>query len=174
GKIAKTGEISSRLLLLLIKNSQLLVNSISTGKEVYGEKLSKQILDYSKQLNLKNQDILASVGEFTAQMIAKKLIPLLKSDENLLKLYLTGGGRKNKFLIDRIEINLKGIKVEPIEKIGLCGDSIEAVSYAIMGEASIRSEPMKTVFIKGKKQKILPVLGEIVQPPVVIQPSVVM
>ncbi len=174
GEIAKTGEISSRLLLLLIKNSQLLVNSISTGKEVYGEKLSKQILDYSKQLSLKNQDILASVGEFTAQMIAKKLIPLLKSDENLLKLYLTGGGRKNKFFIDRIEANLKGIKVEPIEKIGLCGDSIEAVSYAIMGETSIRSEPMKTVFIKGKQQKILPVLGEIVQPPVIIQPSVVM
>ena len=174
GKIAKTGEISSRLLLLLIKNSQLSGNSVSTGKEVYGEKLTKQILDYSKKLNLQNQDILATVGEFTAQMITKKLFPLLKSDNNLSKLYLTGGGRKNKFFIERIEANLKDIKVEPIEKIGLCGDSVEAASYAIMGEAAIRSEPMKTVFIKGKSQKILPVLGEIVQPPVVIQPPVVM
>lgn len=166
GKIAKTGEISSRLLLLLIKKSQLSGNKVSTGKEVYGDKLTKQILDYSKQLNLKNQDILATVGDFMAQLITKKLIPLLKLDENLSKLYLTGGGRKNKFFIERIEANLKDIKVEPIEKIGLCGDSVEAVSYAIMGEAAIRSEPLKTVFIKGKSQKILPVLGEIVQPPV--------
>ncbi len=164
GNYAKKGVISARLLTLLDRPKSVNNNTVSTGREQFGVDLVDFILNKAKKINLSNYDILATIGELTAILIAKKVKPLLKQDKFITKLYLTGGGRKNKFFIQRIQYHLKDIEIRSIDEFGIDGGLVEAASYAVMGEATIRSESMSTLY-GNRKQNVFPVLGKIVQPP---------
>ena len=55
-------------------------------------------------------------------------------------IYVCGGGRKNKFLIKRIEEKI-GNKINMIEDLNLNGDFIESQAFAYLAIRSILSLP---------------------------------
>lgn len=162
GFYAEKGTISERLLSLLLADSFYQNRLKSTGREIFGKTKVKQIIDFGRKFNLSNNDLMASAAEFTARSIALKVSQILKKDKKLKKLYLTGGGRKNIFLLKRLSHHLPDVKILPIDNLGLNGDYIEAVSYAILGWAAVTSQPMK---VDSAYKKNNPVLGSITQPP---------
>ncbi len=161
GKLAKRGKPSTALLSRLINQTTTSQKTCSTGREVFGPSLAELMIASKRELKLSNNDILSTATEFTAYSIAKSIKSLLARDDKVVKLYLTGGGRHNHYMLNRISDYLPGIEVLPIEAIGFNGDLVEAVTFAFLGEATLRSEPLASSRHEGRQ----PIGGRIVQPP---------
>jgi len=166
GIIAKKGKPSKRILSLLLAEPSFKNKSNSTGREAFGKSFVEKIISLGKKFHLSNSDLISTAAELTVIAIANKIKPLIQRDRTLTKLYLTGGGRKNRFFVKRLGEVSNGIIVLDADQLGINADYIEAAAYAVMGEATLRSEPLPTVFDGKNKNKLIPVLGKIVQPPV--------
>lgn len=164
GQKAAAGTPSERLYHLLTAESFFNGGTKSTGREVFGAAMADKMLAFSKQFDLKPDDLLATAGELTVRSIAARVRPLFDNDKTLRSLYLTGGGEHNRFFVRRLKKLLGGPDVVSIRKLGFDPKLVEAASYAVLGEACLRSEPLPTRF-DGRPQKVMPVLGRIVQPP---------
>ena len=165
GRIARRGKISARLLSLLLSHPFLKQERKSTGREEFGPVLVDKIVDFGNRIGLHRDDLMATAAEFTVINIVNNITPLLKEDNKLTKLYLTGGGEKNMFIKSRLKQHLPEIKIDSVKKLGLGPDFVEAASYAVMGHACLRGEFLRTDFNGGPASSVHPVLGKIVQPP---------
>ena len=163
GSKARKGMPSERLLTLLYSNEFFKNNQKSTGRELFTEQMADDLIAFGRKIKLNNYDLMATAMELTARSIVDKIRPLVKKDKKLKKLYLTGGGRKNIFLLERIKHQLPDLIIAPVDELGIPGDYLEAVSYAMLGMAAIKSIPM-AVDVNNRKRKN-PVLGKITQPP---------
>ncbi len=160
GKIARSGLISKRLMTIL--NADLFVHGKqkSTGREQFGPVTVDKILKYSKKLKLSPEDILATTVEFTVFSIFQAIQGLIKK-KKIAKLYLTGGGRKNIFLVERLQSYLPNCQIENIDSEGIDGDFVEAAAYAVMGEAALQGKSLRLL----QNNKLKPVYGKISLPP---------
>ena len=165
GAIARKGNISERLLHLLLSNDFYKSKNKSTGRELFGLKMADEIVNFSKKIELSKYDILATVEELTSRSIVMKIKHFIKNDKKLKKLYLTGGGRNNIFMVDRLKYHLPLLEILPVDLLGIDGDLIEATSFAVMGEACLRSETINKKVTSSKNQQYCAILGKITQPP---------
>ena len=161
GSIAQNGVISNRLLTMLSAHSFQSKREKSTGRELYGTKTIDSLLKQAKKLKISNKDILATTIEFTAFSIFQSIQKLVKN-KKIQKLYLTGGGRKNIFLVERLQSYFKHCNIDNIESRNIDGDYVEAIAYAVMGEATLFGESLQLQ----QNNKIYPVYGKITLPPV--------
>jgi anhydro-N-acetylmuramic acid kinase len=162
GNLAKKGEISQKLLSILLKNRFYSKKLRSTGKEEFGKNMAEKILSHKKTHKLRKEDILATVIELTARSIYMSILPIIKRDHTIKKLYLTGGGRKNIFLRNLLSNCFPQHEISNVDELKIDGDFLEAAAYAVMGEATIRGQSMSILI---NKKIGSPVLGRITQPP---------
>lgn len=165
GRCASRGTIDDKLLASLLKHPFFKTKRTSTGVEDFGANLVKKILLLGERREIQPDNLIATVATLTARSIAKTVRPLLNKDKGLTKLYLTGGGVRNTFIKEKLQTELPSVEVTSIDELGLDPDQTEAVAYAIMGVACVKARPMPTKF-DGWPQKLWPVSGRIVQPPV--------
>jgi anhydro-N-acetylmuramic acid kinase len=165
GRHALAGEISQRLLSVLLAEPFFARKSTSTGREAFGEGLARKILDYGRKLRLTAEDLMATTAELTVASIVQSIEGLVMQDNRLTKLCLTGGGLKNRFLTRRLAEIFDDLEVCSVSDLGIDPDLVEAAAYAVMGEACLRSESLPTAFGAGGRQRRQPVLGLIAQPP---------
>ncbi len=163
GRHAARGAVSQRLLSLLFSDPFYRGKARSTGKEAFGESMVTRMLSFGKKFSLGSEDLLATAMELTARSIAQKIAPVVTGDSSLKKIYLTGGGRNNIFLVKRLQNCLPEVHVCRIDDLGISGDYVEAASYAVLGEACLRGESMSRTADGATK----PILGRITQPPTV-------
>lgn len=161
GRKARSGQPSQRLLTLLLSNPFFAGNVKSTGREQFGVNVAKQIMDFGQKHKQSAEDMMATAAEFTCASIAQAVAGLVEKDSSLKKLYLTGGGRKNKFMASRLASWLPELEVLAVERLGIDGDYVEAVCYAVMAEACLRSEALGLA----GRGSTSPVMGRIAQPP---------
>lgn len=160
GSLAQKGIVSKRLLSILLAHPFFKNRTGSTGREDFGLELSEKIISFKKKLHLSKHDLLATASELTVRAISGSIRPLLAKNKEIKKLYLTGGGRKNIFFKSGLTRSLEPLPIEPIDELGLDGDYTEAICYAIMGAAAIKSKSLAE-----NKLNRRPLLGRIVQPP---------
>jgi len=165
GVRARRGVCSMRLLSLLLANPFFAGKSVSTGREQFGRHLADEMISFARRFSLPDEDLIATAIELTVTGIVRKVEPIIARDRRLSKLYLTGGGRHNIFLVDRLAQHLPELEICMIDDLGINGDYIEAAAYAVMGEACLRSRSTETRFTRGRRQMICPVAGRITQPP---------
>jgi anhydro-N-acetylmuramic acid kinase len=165
GRRAAQGLVSQRLLTLLLGEGFFRDGLTSTGRESFGLKMAEKVMAFGKRFGLTSEDLMATAAELTVAAIAMNVRKLAKADAGLSKLYLTGGGRKNIFFRKRLQQHLPGMKVLKIEVLGMNGDFVEAAAYAVMGEATLRSQPSQVGRRRKRGEHRYPVLGVIVQPP---------
>ncbi len=162
GKLAARGEISWRLLSLLLSDKFLKGQfGVSTGRERFGEKFAGKILRYAGKLHLKREDILATVTELTAVSIAKNIGADI-IHHKIENIHLFGGGWKNRYLMARLKSNLPDVNLIAVDKLGFNPDYLEAVCYAIMGGLTIRSIITGLPNVTGTGGRAI--AGKIVQP----------
>ncbi len=162
---AQKGNISQRLMALLLTHPFFKAGRQSTGREEFGFQTADRIIDFGHKLNLDGHDLLATATEFTVISIVQKIKPLLKAEPKIKKLYLTGGGEKNTFLKARLRQHLPECKISSVRQLGFNPAMVEAAAYAVMGLSCLRGERLRTDFMRRKASKRQPVLGKIVQPP---------
>ena len=72
-------------------------------------------------------------------------------DKRLEGVYLSGGGRRNIFLVECLQEHLKPVPVRPIEALGYDGDLLEAVSFAVLGGCFIYGISSTLLHVTGAK-----------------------
>jgi anhydro-N-acetylmuramic acid kinase len=169
GRHARAGQVSHRLLAVLTAEPFFTGANVSTGREVFGTRMVDRMIAFGDEFNLSGEDLIATAIELTVLSIARAIHPLAAYDRSLAKMYLTGGGAHNRFLRQRLAAALNGLSVGVISDLGFSPDLVEAASFAVLGEACLRSEPTRSKFsresARTRRQTQLPILGKIVQPP---------
>ncbi len=147
GSIAKLGKINEIILNQALENFW--------DSENYSEDNSQKITSYdvsdfnsSFVRGLSLEDGAATLVEYTAKIIYANLF---FADDNLVKVILCGGGRKNNFLFKRIEENFNNIPVKLIDDYGVDGDFIESQAFGYLAVRSYIKLPIsfpKTTNVK--------------------------
>jgi len=96
--------------------------------------------DFSKAAvaGLSIEDGAATLSEFTVRTVTKSLIFMKK---NPVRWLVTGGGRKNGFLMQRLA-RLLDVPVVPVEEAGWRGDELEAEAFAYLAVRSVYGLPL--------------------------------
>ena len=126
GNIAKSGKIDKFILEQTIDN--FYYNEISKKKSLDVNDFN---LSFSKGLSF--EDGAATITELTANILSKNL-----KNKNV---YVCGGGRKNKFLIDSIQEKIKN-KIFQIDNFGVNGNFIESQAFGYLAIRSFLKLPI--------------------------------
>jgi len=160
GLLARRGTVSEELLQEVRADPFFSSRTKSTGRERFGMAMAQRMIAFGRRRHLEPADLLATAVELTAGSIARCVKPRLHRDGGANKLYLTGGGRRNRFLVSRLSQHLPEVEISFVDELGIDGDFVEAVAYAVLGEAAIHGEALSTIH-RGRRA----ILGRIAQPP---------
>jgi anhydro-N-acetylmuramic acid kinase len=122
GRIASRGRLSKRLLAVLLADPFFQKKQASTGRESFGTETVAKMIKLGKRFCLQPADLLRTAAELTTNGIALRVWPVVRKDRSLRKLYLTGGGRKNRFFVERLSRHLTDLDIRPIDELGIDGD----------------------------------------------------
>ncbi len=149
GKIASSGKIHAEFMKCL-KNHAFFKKSIprSTGPEEFNALYVVQCLD---GLSVEPADIICTLTEFTVWVIVNALkmggVPKSKTT----KLYVSGGGEKNDYLLKRLQEKLKSVPVHSFRDLGVEPQAKEGLIFAALANESVASS--KTI---GNKSANIP------------------
>ena len=141
GEISKSGKVDKIILNQAIDNLYSKFEIDNRNKSIADSIKSFDVKDFSlsfvKGLSLENGA--ATLIELTAFIIKELIESKLKLNisENI---YLCGGGRKNKFLVDSIKKDYDNIKL--IDEIGVNGDYVESQAFGYLAIRSILELPI--------------------------------
>ena len=146
GKIARSGKINKILLKKAHKKNFKNIYKDITGRPMKTSFDTKDFdLSFVKGLSL--EDGTATLTEFTLGMILPTLQFLHEEKE---KIILCGGGRKNKYLVERIK---KKVPVKIIDDFGINGDFIESQAFAYLAVRSFLGLPISYPETTGCKEQ---------------------
>ena len=140
GEIAKSGKINKIILNLALENF-----SYNNSLKSYDVK----DFDTSFVRGLSLEDGAATLTEYTSEILQDYLkISFNDSNENIL---ITGGGRKNKFLVKSIEEKIN-IPIKLVDDFGIDGDFVESQAFAYLAVRSFLGFPISYPETTGCKE----------------------
>lgn len=123
------------------------------AKPFFGKKPPKSLDRYDFKIedfpNLSLEDGAATAAELCARAIA---MSAEHYKGKVKKWYITGGGRKNKYVMKRLKALLGN--VEPIEALGANGDMVEAQAFAYLAMRSVKGLPLTMPATTGVKRAV--------------------
>ena len=155
-EIALSGNINPALMDALLQDLWFVKKgSKSTGPEYFSldwieERAEKANIEIGE---IAAEDILATVTELSAYTIAESISTAIKDCENV-KVYVSGGGAHNPFMIQRIKVHLSGVDVVPFSNLGYDPDAKEAVIFAVLANEMLAGEGFLFEDTSGKKSRL--------------------
>jgi anhydro-N-acetylmuramic acid kinase len=130
GQMAAGGHIDEEWLDELLRHPYYEVAlPKTTGRELFGSEMARQLVAYGQKRGLSAADILITITMLTATSIAKGYERF--APQPVGEVILGGGGRHNRTLVKMLETMLQ-IPVHAHEDIGLDSDFKEALVFAIL------------------------------------------
>ncbi len=129
GGLARRGEIRDEIIRPIIEANRH--RRVSAGREQFDWQLLARLIHTARRHHVGKYDIMASVADATAMLIHRSIKKYLK-DARFDGVYLTGGGRKNIFVVERLQARCPHGAVWPVEALEFDGDLLEAVSFAML------------------------------------------
>ena len=143
GKIAMSGKINKKILKEALEKL-----SVKTKGKYLNRSLDVKDFDISFVKGLSLEDGAATLTECTSKIIKdEELFSLL----DLNNVIISGGGRKNKFLIKRIEEKFSN-KLKLIDDLGIDGDFVESQAFAYLAIRSYLKLPISFPETTGCKE----------------------
>jgi len=133
GMIAKSGKLNLKCLKLLLENFHYKEKSLNKNKV---QSFDTKHFDFSIIHNLSTEDGAKTLTEFTKCIINDALIQK-KLDK--FDIILCGGGRRNKFLLERLRSE---IYFKLIDEYGVNGDFVESQAFAYLAIRSFLGLPI--------------------------------
>lgn len=158
-KIARSGQVNQALLNKFLEEDYLQQPAPkSTGRELFNLPWLEQKLT---GFNLSEQDVLATLAEFTAVTIARDIKQLTQED-TVNELLACGGGASNPLLMERLQQILPDWKIGNTFKYGIDADYMEAMAFAWLAHQTMHNLPGNLPAATGASR--LAVLGAIYLP----------
>ena len=134
GLYASSGRINE---IIIEQAQELFSNKFKENTQSFD--VSDFDVSFARGLSL--EDGSATITEFTANIISSSIITYSNKNKPL-KVLLCGGGRKNKFLIERIKKKIsKNLILEEIDNYGINGDFVESQAFGFLAIRSILNLP---------------------------------
>lgn len=139
GRMAEKGSVIPSLLNELLRHPYLKnPPPKTTGREVFGKRMAEAIIYNFRNLDVRPQDIIATLTHFTALSIKMAYQEFVLPGFRISEIILCGGGCKNRFLVRLLRNFLAPIKLIPIEKYGkIPYQAKEALSFAILANETL-------------------------------------
>ncbi len=131
----------------------------STGRELFGVTYMHQCLKDAQAYQLNPADVLATLTELTAASIVHSYRTFLPQMPQ--RVLLCGGGSRNLYLKQRLQLLLTSIPVCTTDEVGLSADFKEAIAFAVLAYWRNLGIPGNLPTATGAPQEVL--LGEIYQ-----------
>jgi anhydro-N-acetylmuramic acid kinase len=113
----------------------------SAGHGEFGPPFAWEFLAEGQRRNLRRVDILASAVMLTVKSIAQALERFVRPKGSLDVVYVSGGGARNSFLMDRLREALTPVPVRPIDELGIPAEAKEAVDFAVLARETLLGRP---------------------------------
>ena len=149
GNLATQGTTNE---IILEQAQELFVNRPVENKN----SLDVNDFDVSFARGLTLEDGAATLTDFTARVIGSTLTSFLSKNKNKpIKVITCGGGRKNKFLIEKIKnYSFKELIFKKVDDYGFNGDFIESQAFAYIAIRSVNKFPISFPSTTGCKEPI--------------------
>ncbi|YAF98878.1 MAG: anhydro-N-acetylmuramic acid kinase [Nodularia sp. CChRGM 3473] len=131
----------------------------STGRELFGVTYLHQCLQDAAPYQLSPADLLATLTELTVASIAHSYCTFLPQMPQ--QVLLCGGGSRNLYLKQRLQLLLASVPVLTTDEVGLNADFKEAIAFAVLAYWRQQSIPGNLPAATGAPYEVL--LGEIHQ-----------
>ena len=147
GNISKGGKID-----------QLITNQVidNFNTDTYSQSLDIKDFDNSFARGLSFENGCSTITNFTGYLIAKGIESV--SAKTKIKYLISGGGRKNSYLVECIKNNLndnKNILFDNIDKYGFNGDYIESQAFGYLAIRSLLNLPISFPSTTGCTQPVV-------------------
>jgi anhydro-N-acetylmuramic acid kinase len=131
GAWAATGSVCQPLVQTwLAQDYFLAVPPKSTGRELFGADYLQACIADADRYQLNSADLLATLTDLTASSIADSYRRfLLQLPDRVL---LCGGGSRNRYLRQRLQLQLPDTQVMTTDDAGVNGDYKEAIAFAVL------------------------------------------
>ncbi len=163
GEWAARGMVSEELLLKLMDHSFIGKTAPkSTGREVFGIEIAKEIIKKGFKAGLKKEDIVATVTAYTARSIIDAYRRFI--GERIDQVIVSGGGSYNPVLLNMIQEEVKQVinreaEVITQEDLGFSSEAKEAVAFAILAYQTMKGRPGNVSQVTGAEKRVI--LGDI-------------
>ena len=150
GAISSKGRVNLALLSELLDTDFAELNlPKSTGPEVFNLAYLQAAQEGSNTTHLKHEDVMATLCELSALLIAEQLNQL--SEDKEINVYTSGGGVHNPTLIERIkELVSARVVIERSNKINLDPDAKEAILFAVLANECLVGKSIEFGVSMGK------------------------
>lgn len=119
----------------------------STGRELFGVELLPPAELESLRLEVEDADLMATLVELSLEPIVAAL-----ASEHVDRLFVSGGGARNKHLIGRLEKHVHPLPLHPIEDLGIAAEAKEAADFALLALEAAAGNPVALPAVTGARQ----------------------
>ena len=120
------------------------------AQELYSNRIEKEKIsldtgdfDISFARGISLEDGAATLTDFTASLISEGILSLLSKHQAIKNIILSGGGRKNEYLIKKIKENVpSNLSFELIDKYEINGDFVESQAFAFLAIRTYKKLPI--------------------------------
>ena len=130
GDIAKSGKVNKKLLNQALENFKY-------NKEIKSYDVKDFNVSFSNDLLL--EDGAATLTEFTSEILKQHIEISFKDFKG--NILLSGGGRKNNFLVKKIKEKIN-LPIKSIDEFGVDGDFVESQAFAYLAIRSLLKLPI--------------------------------
>lgn len=107
----------------------------TAGHEQFGRPFLEALL--ARYGDLPPDDLLATLTVFVAEAIARNIARFVLPVHEVAEIVVSGGGVHNPVLMDRLARALRPARLRRIDEWGIPADAKEALSFALLGHASL-------------------------------------
>jgi len=112
----------------------------TTGPELFNLDYVREAQQRSGTEGISKEDLVCTLSAFTARSITDFIQANIKTDD--LRIFASGGGAQNPFVMEAIENNLPGATIASTSKFGINPDAKEAILFALLGNEALCGEPL--------------------------------
>ncbi len=157
GRLASKGTPCDPLLKGLMSHPFIQKNPPkSAGREEFGEEFLNRVIEGSRNYNLSNSDVIATITAFTAEAIAYNCKHFLGPVDEVI---VGGGGAFNKTLLDMIRERFLHAEVTTTDEHGIPAKAREAMGFALLAYQAFHGKPNNVPSVTGAKRSV--VMGKI-------------
>ncbi len=113
----------------------------TTGREEFGEDYASRVIGEGERKGLGFEDLVATATALTVESIARAYEDLLPKGGAIDEVYVSGGGAKNRFLVDSLASRIEPIPVGENDLLGVPGEAKEAVLMAVLANEFASGNP---------------------------------
>lgn len=162
GSTAWKGTVNEKLFMKLVQHPYLQQKPPkSTGREEFGNQFLNK-LDRHIPKNCAPKDVITTVTEFTAWSIFYSYSQLIPNEQKADQVIVSGGGAKNRYIMNALREYFEGIDVLSSDEIGLPVEAKEAACFAVLANETIDQRPGNLPSVTGADDRVL--LGVIALP----------